>query len=169
MDWGMSPAELVLELEEMRAARGMSYQAVADACGVSKATIHRTLSGATEPTMQLLQSIAAAVQWKPKDVPNPPIDPTRESYAAYLVSELEHRDAEHDRRVQQLHAHYNMLRRQDRRTILWLSICLTAVVAFLVLWLIIDVTHPTVGWVRREVSLYTAVSATVGWAKSVLV
>lgn len=169
MDWGISPAELVLELETMRAARGMSYQAVADACGVSKATIHRTLSGATEPTMQLLQSIAAAVQWKPTDAPSPPIDPTRESYAAYLVSELEHRDAEHDRRVQQLHAHYNMLRRQDRRTILWLSICLTAVVAFLVLWLIIDVTHPTVGWVRREVSLYTAVSATVGWAKSALV
>lgn len=164
----MEPAALVAELDAMRAARGMSYQAVADACGVSKATIYRTLSGATEPTMQLLQDIAAAVQWKPASKPILPVDPTRENYTAYLVAELERRDAEHDRRVQQLHAHYNMLRRQDRRTITWISVCLAAVVAFLILWLIIDVTHPTVGWIRREVSLYTAVGATVDWAKSIL-
>lgn len=163
----MEPAALVAELDAMRAARGMSHQAVADACGVSKATIYRTLTGATEPTMQLLQSIAAAVQYKPADKVLPPVEPTQESYTAYLVAELERRDAEHDRRVQQLHAHYNMLRRQDRRTITWISVCLAAVVAFLILWLIIDVTHPTVGWIRREVSAYGAVGAAISWAENI--
>lgn len=42
----MEISDLLAELDALRVQRGMSYQAVADACGVSKATIYRTLTGA---------------------------------------------------------------------------------------------------------------------------
>ena len=61
----MEISDLLSELDSLRVQRGMSYQAVADACGVSKATIYRTLTGATEPTIQLVQRIEAAVQYVP--------------------------------------------------------------------------------------------------------
>lgn len=61
----MEISDLISRLDVKRLERGMSYQAVADACGVSKATIYRTLTGATEPTAQLLSRIEAAVQYVP--------------------------------------------------------------------------------------------------------
>ena len=61
----MEISDFISRLDAKRLERGMSYQAVADACGVSKATIYRTLTGATEPTAQLLSRIEAAVQYVP--------------------------------------------------------------------------------------------------------
>ena len=58
----MDVDSILMELDAQRVERGMSYQAVADACGVSKATIYRALTRVTEPTAHLLQNIAAAVQ-----------------------------------------------------------------------------------------------------------
>lgn len=69
-----------MELDGQRIARGLSYQALADACGVSKSTIYRTLTGLTEPTMQLLHAIAAAVQYKPVEPVIVPEECTQESY-----------------------------------------------------------------------------------------
>lgn len=51
------------ELDALREARGMSYQNLADACGISKSTVGRILNGQSEPTIQQLQMIAAAVQY----------------------------------------------------------------------------------------------------------
>lgn len=163
----MEPAALVAELDATRVSRGLSHQAVADACGVSKATIYRTLTGATEPTMQLLQSIAAAVQWKPAETLTPPVEPTHEAYTAYLIAEMNRRDEEHDRRVRQLHAHYNMLRRQDHRTIVWTTVCLAAVLAFLIFWLIFDILHPTAGWFQREIAAHGMVNTALEWASEI--
>lgn len=168
MDFDLEPAALVAELDAMRASRGLSYQAVADACGVSKATIYRTLTGATEPTMQLLRSIAAAVQWTPKREPPALSDYSKDDYISYLTALRAQDEAEHELRVQQLHAHYNRLRAEDRRTIRWLSISLALVLVFLIGWLIIDVTHPTVGWVQRDFSLRAAVASTARWGESAI-
>lgn len=143
---------MLAELDAMRTARGLSYQAVADSCNVSKATVYRALTGATEPTVQLVQQIAAAVQYKPRD-PEPQLtDYTQEGYVEYLKVSMRYQAEANDRRVQQLHAHYNMLRNQDRRTIRMLSLILALLVAAFILWLIIDVTHPTVGWFQREIA-----------------
>lgn len=165
----MEPAQLVAELDAMRAARGLSYQAVADSCNVSKATIYRTLTGATEPTMQLLQSIAAAVQYRPPEKFLEQTDFTKDGYIAYLQETLVRKDETHDRRVQQLHAHYNMLLRQGERRNRWLTWALIAALAILIGWLIIDVTHPTVGWIRREVTAHGAVSAALTWAQNIFI
>lgn len=144
--------ELLAELDALREKRGLSYQAVADACNVSKATIYRALTGATEPTMQLVQQIAAVVQYKPKLPVVIPTDYTQDAYVAYLQETMQRQQEDTDRRIQQLHAHYNMLRNQDRRTIRMLSLVLALLVAAFIVWLIIDVTHPTVGWFQREVA-----------------
>lgn len=146
---------MLAELDAMRTARGLSYQAVADSCNVSKATIYRTLTGATEPTMQLVQQIAAAVQYKPHDLDPKLTDYTREGYVDYLEASLRYQADANDRRVQQLHAHYNMLRNQDRRTIRMLSAVLGLLVLAFIIWLIIDVTHPAVGWFQREIAYHS--------------
>lgn len=144
---------LMAELDALREARGLSYQDVADACLVSKATVYRALTGATgEPSLQLVQNIAAAVQYKPNTPPPELADLSKDGYIDYLKATLQYQAEENDRRVQQLHAHYNRLRAQDRRSIKWLSVILGLLVAGFILWLIIDVTHPTVGWFQREVA-----------------
>lgn len=168
MGFDLEPAALVAELDAMRAARGLSYQQVADACGVSKATIYRTLTGATEPTMQLLQAIAAAVKYKPQEQPLAPTDLTKDGYIAYLQEALARKDETNERRVQQLHAHYNMLLRQGERRNRWLTWALIASLVILIGWLIIDVTHPTVGWIRRDVSLSTAVASALQRVETVV-
>lgn len=147
-----SVSEFLAELDSLRAQRGLSYQALADACNVSKATVYRALTGATEPTMQLVQQIADAVQYKPHQQVLAPHDFTQDAYIEYLQSTLQKQSDENERRVRQLHAHYNMLRNQDRRTIRLLAISLALLIGAFILWLIIDVTHPTVGWFQRDVA-----------------
>ena len=85
----MEIADLLVELDTLRVARGMSYQAVADACGVSKATVYRALTGATEPTAQLIQRIEAAVQYTPEVSTHlPPPNYNIEEYVEYLQATI---------------------------------------------------------------------------------
>lgn len=144
--------EFMEELDALRESRGLSYQAVADACNVSKATVYRALHGATEPTAQLVQQIAAIVQYKPTNDDIAPKDYTQDAYISYLQATIQRQTEENDRRIRQLHAHYNMLRNQDRRTIRWLALALVLLVFAFIFWLIIDVTHPTIGWIQRDVA-----------------
>lgn len=99
MDINTDVSEILMELDGQRIARGMSYQALADACGVSKSTIHRTLNGMTEPTMQLIHAIAAAVQYKPAETVILPEECTQEAYIAYLKELLQRQQEDNDRRV----------------------------------------------------------------------
>ena len=55
---------LLSELEEKRLALHLSYQSVADACGVSQATIIRIFKQKVEPSAALLQKIASAVKYE---------------------------------------------------------------------------------------------------------
>lgn len=149
MDAKTEISDVLAELDACRVSRGMSRQAVADACNVSEATISRVFNGTVEPTYVLVQSIAAAVQYKPVEPVVIPAECSQESYIAYLKELIQRRDVENDRRIRQLQAHYNMLHRQDRRTIIVLGGILGLLVAAFILWLIIDVTHPNIGWFQR--------------------
>lgn len=143
---------LMAELDSLRVKRGLSYQAVADACNVSKATVYRALSGATEPTATLVRQMASAVQYKPHKRELELTGYTQESYIEYLRAQLRRQSDENELHVRQLQTHYNMLRNQDRRTIRLLATALVLLVAAFIIWLIIDVTHPTIGWFQREIS-----------------
>lgn len=146
----MDIADLLVELDTLRIARGMSYQTVADACGVSKATIYRALTGVTEPTAQLVQRMEAAVQYNPESaVQLPSPDHSPEEYVDYLRATIARQTEEYNRHVTQLQTHYSMLHRQDRRTILFLSIGVTVLVIFLICWLVLDVLRPEIGWIKR--------------------
>lgn len=148
MDINTDVSEILMELDGQRIARGMSYQALADACGVSKSTIHRTLNGMTEPTMQLIHAIAAAVQYKPAEPVILPDGCTQEDYIAYLKELLQRQQEDNDRRVKQLQAHYNMLRRQDRREkYAWMALALALVAIFVILFLY-DFAHLDRGWIQ---------------------
>ena len=108
MDFSHEPAELIAEFSRLRTARGLSYQAVADACGVSQSTIIRVFNGETEPSYSLLQKIASAVQYNPeKEIIRPP-EFSRDGYIAYLQDTIIGDNEDHNRRVMQLQAHYNM-------------------------------------------------------------
>lgn len=146
----MDITDLLVELDTLRIARGMSYQTVADACGVSKATIYRALTGVTEPTAQLVQRMEAAVQYNPECAAQlPPPNHSPEEYVDYLRATIARQTEEYNRHVTQLQTHYSMLHRQDRRTILFLSIGVTVLVIFLIFWLVLDVLRPEIGWIKR--------------------
>ena len=146
----MEISDLLAELDALRVQRGMSYQAVADACGVSKATIYRTLTGVTEPTIQLVQRIEAAVQYVPPHSRQlPPTNCTTEEYIEYLRQTIPSPSQEYARHITPLQTHYSMLRRQDRRAIAILSVAVTVLVVFLVGWMIFDIIHPGIGWITR--------------------
>lgn len=146
----MDIADLLVKLDTLRIARGMSYQTVADACGVSKATIYRALTGVTEPTAQLVQRMEAAVQYNPECAEQlPPPNHSPEEYVDYLRATIARQTEEYNRHITQLQTHYSMLHRQDRRTILFLSIGVTVLVIFLIFWLVLDILRPGIGWIKR--------------------
>lgn len=144
-------SELLAELDACRASRGMSRKAVADACGVSEATISRAFNQTVEPSYKLLQDIAAAVQYKPDNAVIVPEDTTHEAYIAYLKELLVRKDIEHDRHVRQLQTHYNMLRRQDRRTIVVMGAILGILVLFICGLFVYDFAHLDRGWIQETV------------------
>lgn len=140
---------LVAELDRLRMAQNISYQQLADACGVSKSTIYRTLTCSTEPTAQLLKSIAAAVQYQPDAPETPPADFSPDGYITYLQNRLNQQDADHKTHVQQLHAHYNMLRRQEKREkTVWMVLAILFAMIFVVLFLY-DFANLDRGWIQR--------------------
>lgn len=148
----------VSELDAQRAAMGMSYQDVADACDVSRPTVYRALSGKTQPTMQLLQNIAAAVQYRERREEILPDDLTAEAYITYLKQLVRQKDAEIDARAKQLHAHYNKLLRQSkRRETAWTILALVFMATFIILFLY-DFSHLDRGWIQAAYNGYKSTS-----------
>lgn len=140
----------LMELDALRIAHGISYKALGEACGVSKSTIYRTLNRETEPTVQLVQRIEAAVQYTPEDASKlPPPNHSMEDYVEYLQATITRQSEDYRRHIMQLQTHYGMLHHQDRRTILFLAIGVTVLVVFLVFWLVLDILHPDIGWITR--------------------
>lgn len=139
---------LIAELDAKRTAMGMSYQDVADSCDVSKATVYRALSGQTQPTIQLVKNIAAAVQYKEKREDILPDELTQEAYITYLKQLLKSHEEDTEMRVNQLHAHYNKQRRRDKRSALvWEILAIMLILAFVALFLY-DFAHLDRGWIQ---------------------
>lgn len=71
-----------------------------------------------------------------------------DAYVDYLRAALRQQAQDYNRHVTQLQTHYSMLRRQDRRVINFLIVCVTILVIFLIFWLVMDVIHPSIGWIQ---------------------
>ena len=146
----MDIPEHLSELDDLRKARGISQQELAEVCGVSKATIYRTMNGETEPTARLVQDIEAALQYTPEEAPQiAPQANSTEEYVEYLKATITRQSEDYRRHIMQLQTHYSLLNRQNRRVILGLVIAVAVLVVFLVGWLIFDIMHPEIGWIQR--------------------
>ena len=142
--------QLLLDLDAQRKAMNLSYQNVADACDVSQATIMRIFKRQTEPTFDLLQKIAASVHYDAKPAPVMLEGYTKEEYISYLQKLIERREDDFKIREAKAEARYNMTISQKTRTIRMLTVCVILLAAGFIAWLIVDITHATVGWFQRE-------------------
>ena len=156
----VDPGTLLDDLDAQRQRMNMSYQDVADACNVSKATISRVFNRATDPQISLLQKIAAAVEYSPAVEPVVLTGYTQDAYVEFLKRTIAAEKEEHHLREAQAEARHNMLMNQKNRTIAYLSGILFLFALGFISWLIIDVTHPTVGWFQREMSYHSNAAAT---------
>lgn len=161
METDMEIQEIVTKLDAQRCAMGMSYQDLADACEVSKATIYRVFVGKTRPTAQLLQNIAATVQYTEKNPEIFPDELTQEAYIAYLKQLVRQKDEAIELRAKQLHSHYNKLLRQSkRRETIWAVLALVFMATFIVLFLY-DFSHLDRGWIQAAYNGYKSTAYNV--------
>lgn len=147
-------SELMEQLDALREEKGLSYQDVADACGVSKATVYRALKNRTEPTAALVQNIIAVVQYVPPQELAELKEYTHDGYVDYLQKSLVQERTDTSRRIKQIQAHYNMLLKRNYRAMLVLSIILGAFVLFLCSLILYDFTHLDRGWIQAILNLY---------------
>ena len=137
---------------------GMTMQQIADRANVPKSTVTRILRKETpNPSMKNLADIAVAVGYEIDPV-HPAVlkDSTKDAYITYLQQALE---AER-KNAQALVAEQKALRHQvvaeKNRTIQALSLALILTLVFLIGWLMLDILHPTAGWIQREMASRTA-------------
>lgn len=142
--------QLIQELDALRISQNLSYQNVASACNVSQSTVIRAFKLQTEPTLDLLQKIAATVGYEPHREPLVLDGYTQDAYVDFLQRSLVTEREEHSLREARAEARHNMLMNQKNRTIAYLSAVLLLFAIGFITWLIVDVTHPQVGWFQRE-------------------
>lgn len=140
---------VIPDMDQWRQKIGLSYQAVADACSVSQATIIRFFKRKSSPTFELLQSVAAAIKYEPHADIVLPTGRTVEEHIAFLERSLIQQKGDYERQLLQQEMFFNRIISLNRRAIKWLSICLAVLIAAFILWLIIDIMHPSHGWIQR--------------------
>lgn len=146
----ISQDQLLEELDALRISQDLSYQNVADACNVSQSTVIRAFKRQTEPSLELLQKLASAVGYEPHREPIVLQGYTQEAYIDFLQRSFAAEKEEHRIREAKAEARHNMLINQKNRTVAYLSGVLFLFAIGFISWLIIDVTHPDIGWFQRE-------------------
>ena len=154
----MDVSAIIDGILECKEETGMTMQQIADRANVPKSTVTRILRKETpNPSMKNLADIAVAVGYEIDPV-HPAVlkDSTKDAYITYLQQALE---AER-KNAQALVAEQKALRHQvvaeKNRTIQALSIALILTLVFLIGWLMLDILHPTAGWIQREMASRTA-------------
>lgn len=149
-------AQLLLDLDAQRKSMNLSYQNIADACDVSQATIMRTFKRQSEPTLDLIQKIAAAVHYDAKPAPVLLKGYSQDDYIIYLQQLIQAREDDYKIREAKVEARHNLIVNQKTRTIRMLTVCIILLAAGFIAWLILDITHPTLGWFWRDAAYYSA-------------
>ena len=139
---------------ERKEATGMTYQQIADASGVPRTTVSRILQKQTpNPSVKNIADIAVAVGYDIDPV-RPPVlqGSTRDAYILFLQESLAAERAQAEKKYLAQEARHNRQLAEKNRWIASLAVALILVLTFLVGWLIVDITHPTVGWIQRALS-----------------
>jgi transcriptional regulator with XRE-family HTH domain len=141
---------VLADMDGCRKELGMSYQNLADACQVSQATVIRIFKKQSEPSMAMLQKLAAAVKYTPKEEAIILAGYTQDDYITYLQQSLEYEKEDQRLALARQEAHYNMLLGQKTRTITILSAVLFLFAISFILWLIVDITHSDIGLFQSQ-------------------
>lgn len=140
---------------------GMTNQQFSDASSVPKATIERIKRGdTTNPTMQTILDLAAAVGYSFSNHPDPvaPIpeeNKIRDPMTLHMIDYYERRGVAYEERIKRVTAHFNMLLAEKNRWIKFLLTTNIILIVFLVTILIVDILHPDIGWVRDQLAQYS--------------
>lgn len=131
---------------------GMTMQQIADRANQPKSTVTRILRKETpNPSMKTLADIAVAVGYEIDPV-KPAIlkDSTKDAYIVYLQEALNAEKAAGKAALAEQKALRHQVVAEKNRTITYLSIALILSLLFLIGWLIMELLHPSAGWIRFE-------------------
>lgn len=137
---------------ECKEESGMTFQQIADRSNVPKSTVTRVLRKETpNPSMKTLADIAVAVGYEIDPV-RPAVlkDSTKDAYIAYLQEALEAEKKACRSQIAEQKALRHQVVAEKNRTIFYLSISLILSLLLLIGWLIMELLHPSAGWIRFE-------------------
>lgn len=144
----------ITELDTRRCALNLSFQNIADACGVSQSTIIRIFKRNTEPTVDILQKIMYAVSYESPKEEIVLGGYTQDDYIQFLRQSLVSREEAHTIEVGRLRADYNMTLLEERRTKRFRGILLSIETVFLVGVLTYDFLCHDRGWIQFAYDQY---------------
>ena len=142
--------ELKDRIDRINASRkehGLSIQQLADMCDISASTVSRTLAGKTEPTDFTITAMEEALGITDKPIGEPIME--RVSSDPILERYLNMQEM----RIVRMRAHYNMLLAEKNRWIMLLFILSLVLVIFICYIMVLDVLHPDIGWIRKQLGL----------------
>lgn len=134
----------------------MTFQQIADRADVPKSTVTRILRKETpNPSMKTLADIAVAVGYELDPIrPAALKDSSKDAYIAFLQESLTFERANAKAQIAEQKALRHQIVAEKNRAISYLAIALILVSIFLVGWLIMELLHPSAGWVQWQTAYY---------------
>ena len=145
---------LISDFEHARSELNLSYQNIADSCNVSQATILRIFKRQTEPTVKLLQQIAAAVRYVPEREEIILTAYTQDAYILFLQKTIERTKEDAEIQMKQNEAVHNRRHNEDRRSYhhaLIFAVCMALFICGLFAY---DLSHLDRGWFQMAAEGY---------------
>ena len=137
---------------ECKEESGMTMQQIADRANQPKSTVTRILRKETpNPSIKTLADIAVAVGYEIDPVhPAALKDHTKDAYIAYLQEALEAERMSCKAQVAEQKALRHQVVAEKNRTITFLAVALILSISILIGWLIMELLHPSAGWIQFE-------------------
>ena len=148
----MDVSAIIDGILECKEENGMTMQQIADRANQPKSTVTRILRKETpNPSMRTLADIAVAVGYEIDPV-QPAVlkDHTKEAYIAYLQEALLAEKAACKAAIAEQKALRHQVVAEKNRTITLMAIALILSLFMLIGWLIMELLHPSAGWIQFE-------------------
>lgn len=157
----ISAKELMPQLEDKRKELHLSYQNVADACGVSQSTIIRAFKLEVEPSLTLLQQIVSTLRFEFVQNPIIPANATTEEYIQHLKNVIEFERKDKKIRLDQAEADRNKAVSEERREKRWWrATTIILMLAFVGLFFY-DFTHLDRGWIQEYLDAHRVIEQAI--------
>lgn len=148
----MNVSAIIDGILECKEESGMTFQQIADRADTPKSTVTRILRKETpNPSMKTLADIAMAVGYEIDPIrPATLKDSSKDAYITFLQESLEFERADKKHQIAEQKALRHQVVAEKNRAIKYLAIALILVNIFLIGWLVMELLHPSAGWVRWQ-------------------